>query len=47
MVALLLAVAVGTDSIVAARLPAGMTSTNTLVAGVILLVLSALMMVIS
>lgn len=47
MVALLLAVVVGTDSIAAARLPAGMTSTNTLVAGVILLVLSALMMVIS
>ena len=47
MVALLLAVVVGTDSIVAARLPASMTSTNTLVAGVILLVLSALMMVIS
>ncbi len=47
MVALLLAVVVDTDSIAAARLPAAMTSTNTLVAGIILLVLSALMMVIA
>ncbi|MDF1597009.1 MAG: hypothetical protein P1T08_13095 [Acidimicrobiia bacterium] len=47
MITLLIAVVVGTDSIAAARLPSGMTSTNTLVAGVILLVLSALMMVIS
>ncbi len=47
MVTLLLAVVVGTDSIAAARLPDAMTSTNTLVAGIILLVLSALMMVIA
>ncbi len=47
MVALLLAVVVDTDSIAAARLPAAMTSTNTLVVGIILLVLSALMMVIA
>lgn len=47
MLTLLLAVMVGTDSIVAARLPTSLTPTNTLVAGVILLVLSALLMVIS
>lgn len=47
MLTLLLAVVVGTDSIAAARLPSAMTSTNTLVAGVILLVLSALLMVIT
>lgn len=47
MLTLLLAVVVGTDSIVAARLPAALTPTNTLVAGIILLVLSALLMVIS
>jgi len=47
MLTLLLAVMVGTDSIIAARLPTSLTPTNTLVAGVILLVLSALLMVIS
>ncbi|MDH5371978.1 MAG: hypothetical protein OEX97_03445 [Acidimicrobiia bacterium] len=45
MILLLVAVVVGSDSIVAARLPSSINSTNTLVAGVILLVLSALMMV--
>ena len=45
MISLGLAVVVGTDSIVAARLPAGMTSTTALVAGIILLVLSVLLMV--
>jgi len=38
---------VGTDSIVAARLPSALTPTTALAAGVILLVLSALMMVIT
>lgn len=45
MISLALAVVVGTDSIVAARLPAGMTSTTALVAGIILLVLSVLLMI--
>ncbi len=47
MTTLLLAVVVGTDSIVAARLPSALTPTTALAAGVILLVLSALMMVIT
>ena len=47
MLTLLLAVMVGSDSIIAARLPSGLTSNNMLATGVILLVLSALMMVIS
>lgn len=47
MTTLLLAVVVGTDSIVAARLPSALTPTTALTAGVILLVLSALMMVVS
>jgi hypothetical protein len=47
MLTLLLAVMVGSDSIIAARLPSGLTSNNMLATGVILLVLSALMMVVS
>jgi hypothetical protein len=45
MGALLLAVVVDTDSIAAARLPGWVTSTNALVGGIILLVVSALLMI--